>query len=218
MLLGLRRFGLATTLAIVLALQLAFRVYVMMRYGTGYTDSTFVLPWSVAGRLSEFALGMAAALIVSRGGLSRLPSWQRRSLPLLMLLGFAAALWCKGHVGVIHPLTDLLWSAAFLAFLLTSSQGGTWLNRLVSGRWLVRLGICSYSVYLVHELVLSRIMTRALLMPQFRAHPLLAMPIVLIPTLVSGYVFYRLIERPAIEYFSRRRRRRASVEASAPSA
>ncbi len=212
MLWGTRRWGLGMTLALVALVQTAFRLAIL-RYGTGYNDTTFVLPWSVLGRLSEFALGMSGAIIVSHGSMRRAPALFGSLLPLGILALCVCARWSKVHLGVSHPLTDALWSAAFFGVLIGASRSGSLLYRLFSQRWLVNLGVFSYSVYLVHELLLIRIMSPLVVTAVFRAHPLAFMPLVLVPTFAAGYAFYRLIERPAIELFARRRRagRRASA-------
>lgn len=212
MLWGTRRWGLGVTLGLVVLAQTTFRLAIL-RYGTGYNDTTFVLPWGVLGRLSEFAFGMTGAMIVSHGSMQRAPSLFRSLLPLGILVLFLCARWSKVHLGISHPLTDAAWSAGFFCVLICASQTGTVSHRVFSQRWLVNLGVFSYSVYLVHELLLSRIMSRLLMTPMFRAHPLAFMPVVLVPTFAAGYAFYRLIERPAIELFARRRRARHPANA-----
>jgi len=204
MLLAYRRYGIASCLATVFALQTAFRVYAL-RYGTEFNSTLVVVPWSVAGRLSEFALGLAAAIVVSNARLASLPVTVRALLPLGVPVLFACALFSKSRLGTSHPLTDVLWSLGFFLLLLGASLPGALLNRVLSQPRLVRLGIFSYSVYLVHELVLGRLMTPLLPLPLFRGHPLLLLPVVFVLAIASGYAFYRLVERPAIKLFAARR-------------
>lgn len=200
MLLGLLRIGSVGTLALVLLLQTVFRV-VAMRYGTGYNESTFVLPWSVAGRLFEFCLGMCAAVLVARGSLNRIPIISRWALPLVIAMAFIVARWSGKHLGVTHPLTDWLWSVGFASLLLAASRPASMINRILSIAPIVKLGVFSYSVYLIHEIVLGYVTTDLLTLTAHRIHPLVLAPAAFGATVFVSYLFYRAVERPAIRFF-----------------
>lgn len=210
-----RRYGIYPMLAGVFVAQMAFRVWAM-RYGTTYGTLSFVLPWSVPGRMFEFALGMWAATVVS----SPQP---RALLPRLRLLGvpaalaaFAVAVASKGRFGVTHPLTDLFWTVGFTLLILSAARpnaenDGPGLGRLLRWRPLVALGTASYSVYLVHEFVLET------LIDAFHAridlHPggLFLLPIFVAVTLAVCAVYFRAVEKPLIDFFGRRRARETRV-------
>lgn len=204
LLLGFRRFGVARVLALVLVVQSAFRIFVM-RYGTGYTDMTFVIPWSVAGRLFEFALGMWAAELVSHGVGARLRSAARFGLGAVAALLAGLAWLAKGRLGVSHPLTDLLWTAAFFCVLIGASSPRGLLYRALSFGPVTGLGVMCFSTYLIHALVLEPV-TNLLLARFGGLSPLFLLPAVFAATLVPCYAFYRLVERPFIQLFRARRR------------
>ena len=207
LLLGFRRIGVFATLAIVLAAQLAYRFWAL-RFGTSYSEVTFVIPWGVLGRLFEFGLGMWGASLVARDAPARAPLWVRIALPVAMLVAFVAARGVKSRLGVTHPLTDCLWTIGFFCLLLSGSTRG-WATRLLSYGPLVRLGVASYSVYLIHALVLGSVTRLTLQIADGALHPLLLTPVVFGVTLIPCYAFYRVVERPAIDYFRRRVTRRA---------
>lgn len=204
MLIAFRRLGLARCLLIIAVIQTVFR-FAVLRYGTEFNATLVVLPWSVAGRLSEFALGLTAAILVSTGRLYRLPLIGRRALLPGMLSLFAIALVCKRLLGTSHPLSDGLFSLGFFLMLLNASLHGSILGRILSWRPLLSMGMFSYSIYLVHDLVISHLMPPLVRVSALRTHPLLILPVMYVASIVCGYTFYRLVERPAIKLFSHSR-------------
>jgi len=174
-------------------------------YGTDYTDATFVLPWSVAGRMFEFASGTLAAFLIGRGHTAQTTGLWSRGAPIVALACCCLGLFTKQQLGVTAPLTDLFWSFGFWCLLLAASIPGTILNKLLSFRPIVGLGIISYSVYLVHEMFLPHLtsyITHMSSQPAF----ILAMSIPCLSlTILCCYVFYRIVEKPSQNFFSRRR-------------
>lgn len=86
--------------------------------------------------------------------------------------------------------------------------------------WLVRLGDASYTIYLAHVLVLSavgRIWLRAGVSPEPWDNLLWA-AMMLVAVVGYGYLGYRWIERPLVDYFHRLRRRLREVNREAASA
>jgi peptidoglycan/LPS O-acetylase OafA/YrhL len=195
LLFGFRRLNPTVTLMIVLGCQTAFRL-IILSLGTGYSDTTFTLPWSVLGRLFEFTLGMWAATLVAKA-----PIMKARLSALLSLAAFFAATSSKGHFGVTHPLTDLLWSVGFFCLFLSSAQSHSWIQRALCWRPLVALGIISYSVYLTHDLVLGSCMSALIAVTQHKVSVLVLAPFALGLTILVGYVCYVWVERPAIALF-----------------
>lgn len=197
---SVRRKGWAVMLGGTLAVQIAFRIWAM-RYGTGYNDMTFVAQWSVLGRLMEFALGMAAASLVARGE----TTWQKRAmggLPVCFLLAFLA----KGKLGVTHPVTDLLWSLGFWCLLLTASHSPA-LRRLLSAKLLAGLGVASYSVYLIHEMIMGYVTQYAFILTGNHLPPLVILPFAVGATILACLPFYFLVEKPSIAFFAKRRKK-----------
>jgi peptidoglycan/LPS O-acetylase OafA/YrhL len=198
LLLGFRRLGPGVMLPLVLACQTLFRLKVLT-LGTGYTDTTFILPWGVAGRLFEFALGMWAARLVSEAAVPK--SWL---LVWPTLAAFLGATLSKSQLGVTHPLTDFLWSVGFFCLFLGAAEKRSLLQRAFSMKPLVRLGVISYSVYLTHDLVLGPFVTALMGITRHKVSALALAPIALGLTILVGSGCYVLVERPAIAFFRRR--------------
>jgi len=202
---GYKRFGITKTLICIFAVQMAFRLPIAWMYGTDYTDATFVLPWSVAGRMFEFAIGTLAAFLIGRSHSAKTIRLWSRGGPILALVCCCLGLFAKQRLGVTAPLTDLFWSFGFWCLLLAASIPGTILNKILSFRPIVGLGIISYSVYLVHEIFLPHFtsyITQISSQPAF----ILAMSIPCLSlTILCCYIFYRIVERPSQNFFSRRR-------------
>jgi peptidoglycan/LPS O-acetylase OafA/YrhL len=201
LLIAVRQAGMVAMLLGVLTIQTAFRIWAM-RYGTDFNDMTFVVQWSVLGRLLEFGLGMAAASLVAKGE----TVWQTRGL-VLSPICFVLAWVAKGKFGVTHPLTDLLWSAGFWGLLLASSRPQSLLERIFRWRWLAGLGIASYSVYLVHELVMGYVTQFAFAVTGNRLPPVVVMPLAVGLTICACLPFYFLVEKPSITFFANRRKK-----------
>lgn len=204
---GFRRRGIAFTLTVVFMLQMAYRVLVANTVGDAYT-STYA--WAVFGRLFEFTLGMWAAVLVTQTTRQEFSRRWRTALPLLCLLCGALALLAKRSFGLYAPLTDLGWSLAFFFLLLSGSVAHSPLHRLLCWRPLVWTGVISYSVYLMHTFPLSRLAHSV--RPYFAPLPMLLLgnALVVSGVLVFCYGFYRLIEKPSVDYFARKRRAAAS--------
>jgi peptidoglycan/LPS O-acetylase OafA/YrhL len=205
LLLGFRKWGVAAVLGVVFVAQLAFRLAVL-RYGTDYNDTTFVLPWSVAGRLFEFTLGMYGAQLVAHGLGQRLGLAARAGLAAAVLTLVGLALIAKRQLGVSHPLVDLAWTGAFFSLLIAASSPRGVLHWILSRRLVSGLGIICYSTYLIHALVLGSV-ANAVLKAFPNRSPLLLTPVVFAPVILICYVFYRLVEYPSLQYFKTLRRR-----------
>lgn len=199
-----RRWGTVVTLGFIFIFQTAFRLYAL-RYGTDYNNLTFILPWSMAGRLLEFALGMWVATVVADAAECPVPPRWYKMLPVPMLAAFATALAAKSYLGVSHPVTDFLWMGGFTCLLLAASNRRSILCRIFSWRPLGTLGIISYSVYLVHEMLLGPVARVVLASTGNMMNALLLLPAALGVTVACCYIFYRCIEKPGSEFFSRRR-------------
>jgi peptidoglycan/LPS O-acetylase OafA/YrhL len=206
MLFAYRRSGLLLMLLSVFFLQTCFRTYVALHFGTQYSDTTFVLPWSVAGRMFDFALGVLAARVLAEPCKLNLARRWKTEIGLLSVLLLGGAIISKRYMGETSPVTDLSWSSAFLCILIVSSFPDTIVNRFISLRPLVYLGIFSYSVYLVHILILEYFTTP--IRASFSATIVVALTIpTILVTIACCYFFYRAVEKPSIDFFGNRRRR-----------
>lgn len=139
--------------------------------------------------LEIFAVGMlAAALTIQRRSL--LPNW---ALALIVIAGLAVVRLGSGN-GLVH---DLATAAAFFAVLLLAHNPAGVVARVLSLKWLVAIGIFSYSIYLVHAplLHLSWFVLRRLGLSDDLNFVILA--VVALPLIVIvSYYFHCLFERP----------------------
>ncbi len=202
---GYRRLGPALTLAGVFCVQMSYRLLVARHFGTqGLDAETFA--WAVFGRVSEFALGIYAAILVGQSAERPFRRRWQQAFPALACLCFAVGVFAKHRMGMTAPLTDLAWSLGFFWLLLTGSVAECSIGRALSWQPLVALGVISYSVYLVHSLVIGSLChwTRSYLsgtqMLFFGPLPVLA------ATIAFSYGFYRLCEKPSLDYCARKRK------------
>jgi peptidoglycan/LPS O-acetylase OafA/YrhL len=139
--------------------------------------------------LEVFSLGMiAAALTVKRRVL--LPKWVLGSVAIA---GFAAVRFGSGD-GFVHNLATCV---ATLSILLLAIDEKGIVSRALSAKWLVRLGVFSYSIYLVHAplLHLFWFALRPLeLTPDVEYWVIMALGMPLVVALT--YLFHRAFERP----------------------
>jgi peptidoglycan/LPS O-acetylase OafA/YrhL len=138
--------------------------------------------------LEIFAAGMLAASLTVQGR-RLLPSWM---LACIAIGGLAVVRLGSGN-GLIH---DLATSAAAFGVLLLAIDSNGVLSRLLSAAWLVRIGIFSYSLYLVHAPFLH-LFWFALRPLQLSPDVTFVILLLCAPLVVSlAYGFHRLFERP----------------------
>jgi peptidoglycan/LPS O-acetylase OafA/YrhL len=147
LILGVRRFGLARTVAAVFAVNIVYRLTLAAAIATHAVagDSlmaTAVLPNLLPGRWAEFALGMVAANLHATGQVS---AWASR-LRFAVIPVVPLALLTVGG-----PLTHILFGIVFFTLLCVVLSGSNVVSRVFSWRPLVVVGVMSYSVYLVHQ-------------------------------------------------------------------
>lgn len=199
-----RRWGVWPMVGGTLAITLLYRTVLWsvhplsVRYGTPkelFDIGTGIGYTSLApGRLLEFALGMAAAVLIARHAHRLIPRRMAAACVLLLASGIALThFW-----GRFAPLTDMVLGGGFFFLLLTCASLPR-VRRMMEWRPLVWLGFVSYSVYLVHEPFLHE--AYALLAP-LRLNgwqALLVFEFGLLPLLVAiGYGFHLLAERPLL--------------------
>jgi peptidoglycan/LPS O-acetylase OafA/YrhL len=146
------------------------------------------LPWSRdLFFLPAFMLGIVAAHV----GLLRSKSLlvaAAAALPVLLL----AALWFSRGEGQTDSVNALYYLAAF-AFVVAAGQWDS-LQASLSVRWLIAVGVASYSIYLVHNPAIGFVEQRGI-------NPILAA----IVAVGIGFVFWALFERIFTETAARDR-------------
>jgi peptidoglycan/LPS O-acetylase OafA/YrhL len=136
-----------------------------------------------------FAVGMLAAALAIKGR-TLLPKW---ALGMVVVAGLAVVRLGTGN-GLVH---DLATVAAFFAVLQLAFDPAGRVARVLSSQWLVRIGVFSYSIYLVHAplLHLSWFALRPLGLGDdltFAILALIDLPLIVI----ASYGFHCLFERP----------------------
>ncbi|BDI29868.1 hypothetical protein CCAX7_19190 [Capsulimonas corticalis] len=185
-----RRWNKHGVLLLVLALSSLYRAAIPPAVLAVDPLNGFVLMYSVFGRCFEFALGMYVAYV-----LSRWPQGEKSPLrPVDYVLGaavIAGGIW-RGHV-----FTDAAWGVVFAALVLAASRASGPIGRFLSQPFLVRMGIFSYSVYLIHQPIIMGVGGK-LAGHHLSNVALWAIVIgVLLPALIGiGYVYHLLFEKP----------------------
>lgn len=161
----------------------------------GYNWSYF----SFASNACYFALGMYAFRIA--GEISGNATAMRLGIPvstslLLLVLLFAGS-------GTGWRPDDILWGFAFALLALWQSK---WPSRWCANRFFEYLGERSYSLYLLHPIVIIVLKSPletvyGLLSPMLGAYAYFVCAVaLLVPLLLLSEVTYRLVEFPAIRY------------------
>jgi peptidoglycan/LPS O-acetylase OafA/YrhL len=180
-----RRAGAMSTIAITLLVAAAIRA----TYRQFPVELGAILHDGPFSYLEIFATGMlAAALTVQRRTL--LPTW---AMGLVFVAGMAAVRLGSGN-GLGH---DLATTAAFFCVLQLASDPHGRVSRLLSTPWLVRVGVFSYSIYLVHAPLvhLSWLALRRVGLSSDTTFVILAVVCLPLIVLVS-YLFHLAFERP----------------------
>jgi peptidoglycan/LPS O-acetylase OafA/YrhL len=143
------------------------------------------------GALPSFLLGIVAAdaIVYER-------TWTRFA-PYGALAAFACAALSGVRPG---DHASLAWSAACFFFVVAATRRGPW-QALLRTRPIVATGIASYSIYLIHEPILTYV-EQVLRWP-----PLLSGAV----ALVAGGAFWAVVERPATRLWSGCQARSASA-------
>jgi peptidoglycan/LPS O-acetylase OafA/YrhL len=180
-----RRTGPAATFGVTLFIAAAIRVTYRQLpppVGAVLHDGPF-------SYLEIFAVGMLAAALAIKGR-TLLPKW---ALVLIVLAGLAVLRLGSGN-GLAH---DLATAAAFFSVLQLALNPAGRVTRVLSTPWLVRIGLFSYSIYLVHAplIHLSWFALRQLGLSDdlnFLALAVICLPLIV----VASYGFHCVFERP----------------------
>jgi exopolysaccharide production protein ExoZ len=149
--------------------------------------------------LLDFLGGILLAMAV--------PQVRRMAKPTALLLLIAGWSLFLGGSWMIHRSWRAeLWGCAGIAIIAAAvALEHPWGRRMP--RWLLELGDASYSIYLVHALILPHV---GMLLAKWSRHDRIAaatsMAALLTTASLSGVLVYRLIERPITNWFKGRRR------------
>ena len=225
LLLFARRYGARYLLGLIAL----FTVFRAMAYLSG-AEVRDVAYWTLVGRLDQFALGMLAGLAYARQQGSRGPAAAAAGLPGLWRFLAAGLLTMASlhvfHVGGGWPRTGAhwifwptwegtCWAAVILTYLPLSARVPGGLSRA-----LCAVGTLSYSIYLLHYVLLSLSAERGIYLTGLPFSPLVSAllnaGLVLLPvTLLVSAMTYHLIEKPFLEL---RVRYRKESDAAVPHA
>jgi peptidoglycan/LPS O-acetylase OafA/YrhL len=189
-----------------LTVQLCFRLYLEATLDAQVlAQFEFVLPKSMVGRMLDFVCGMAAATVVAND--VRESRRTCRSIWVFVLAGSclfgAFALSYAGYSR--SSILDVLWAIGFASLVCYASVADSHINRVLSWKPLVSLGVMSYSLYLLHQPLVEIGMQ----IVRLHARPGMAFLIGLglCPFIIgAGAIFYFLVEKKFLDHFLKRRK------------
>jgi peptidoglycan/LPS O-acetylase OafA/YrhL len=180
-----RRAGAAVTIGTTLLIAVAIRAtyrQLPLPLGAVLHDGPF-------SYLEIFAVGMAAAALAVHGR-KLLPNWV---LGFIVLVGLAIVRLGTGN-GLVH---DLATTAAFFAVLQLALDPEGFVARALNSPWLARIGVFSYSIYLVHAPLLHLSWFTLLRLGLGDDLNFVLLVVVCLPIIVVGsYYFHCVFERP----------------------
>jgi peptidoglycan/LPS O-acetylase OafA/YrhL len=157
---------------------------------------------------SEFLIGCCIYGIYVRTKPGAAASW----IPWTAAAG-CLLLACIGK----HGLADGLYIPLFALLVFGLSRGSGILAGILALSWSVHLGKISYSIYLIHGLVILLLRQLPPLAGGFgTAHPLSLATIYLCAVVAAGHILYATVEEPARVQLRRRWVKRGSSVASLP--
>jgi peptidoglycan/LPS O-acetylase OafA/YrhL len=151
LILGMRRFGLARVIAVVLACNVVYTTALGIAGGRGLLHSDYVLHNQLFGRWAEFAFGMVAAELFAGGRLTRLARHVPAMVATIAVLAMTSVL--AGSLELRH----IVYGALFFTLLCLALVSENPVARVLSWRPFVALGTMSYSLYLIHEPIVQTV-------------------------------------------------------------
>ncbi len=190
LLLGRRR---SLTASVVGAVAIVAAMSALGLWLTGGVQSTLVWSWSVVRVVGEFGVGCLLYDVYRRTGPGR--GWDvAASVAVVAVVGLSLA-------GLPHAL-DFILIALFAVLVLALSRSRGRMADVFAGRALVYLGDISYSVYLIHSVVLI-VMSQATRMagydPATTTWPLVfaILAVFLAASIACGHLLFRYVEGPS---------------------
>lgn len=142
---------------------------------------------------SEFLLGCCAYWIYRRPKQESKAAW----FSWAGVLG-AIALACSGR----HGLIDGLFIPLFFLIILGLGMAPSHLSRMLASPALVHLGKISYSIYLIHALLIA-LLRQTPILGVISSHPWLSAAVYFGLVIAMGHLLYAIVEEPAREYLRR---------------
>lgn len=189
---GLRRIGIISSSIVVLVLGLLFPLFFQPFLSPeslwwGVITSSAIVLW--------FQWVLGAVAVESHLGLISLPGWCS-NLGFILIWGGGASLSSSNY----KPLSSALWGLTFFTlinFCVKKERDGNWSQdyRLVG--WFTKIGVFSYSLYLVHNpirTIVRQLFGKLTLDAQPPLYLFIAFFCVLIPC-IGGWIYYHLVER-----------------------
>ncbi len=140
----------------------------------------------------EFAMGVAIAFLWIKG--VRTPVW----LNVLLVAIALAAIYCFPDVGMFDPLRPLKWGlpSALIVWSVVMFEGSNLVSRFPVGKL---LGDASYSIYIIHPLVLP--MLAPIVIRLVDPTDGLAFFLLFASAILVGLIVHLLVERPINRFF-----------------
>ncbi len=195
-LLGIRRrWGWPVTLAAIGVVTIGLRAAAPLM------PSSFGVFWFVIGPTRWLEWGLGALAVEVQLGLVKLPRWCSSAGVAFAALAAAIALrMLPGALGLprVPVLEDPAFGVAFF-ILVNAACRGRWAEKasMFASGWLVRVGLVSYSIYLVHVPILTVVKQVG-----FRLGlgvPMITLLRIVVPVALA-YVFYVVVERRFLNY------------------
>jgi len=203
---ALRRFPARYVFLTVLIATSAFRFLVVHVAQTTDDPWVDVLTYSVFGRCLEFLLGMIAAKFLVQRAAGGKPLF--RWTDAVVVVSMIALSLAGRHQGLVEVFKAPLSGIAFFALLFAASRHGSLLNRWLSSRPMVTLGVFSYSVYLIHQPLAAACGQFAEAYGFSNLDNIAFQLLVVVPSLlVLGYLFHLAFERPFLSAHAQRETR-----------
>jgi len=169
------------------------------------TDPRDVSYWTLLGRMDQFMVGMLAAHVWHHVTLSQqLVAWGRWLSPMVVLCSLAAFNAAGGWVNQsAWKLLWPCWEALMWATVLVTWGKGLGAIPGLLGRFLAWAGEISYSIYLLHFVVVSLIVKNALYIhtgQNIATDEFASVALVVLPaTLALAHASFHCIERPFMQ-------------------
>ncbi|MGZ4418759.1 MAG: acyltransferase family protein, partial [Gaiellaceae bacterium] len=181
----------------------AWKVFPAPIWAGWSTDWHAVIERSFFGQADLFSFGMALAVarILWEDGRLRLPRHWRAAAAITAVAAYVVSSrvsWMEAQLSY-SPYNTLmaLACALLLALVVLAPPDRSYLVRLLESRWLVGLGVISYSIFLWHDPLIFALRDHGLTFAG-RGGLVANLAIVFAATVLLSWLTYRLVEAPAL--------------------